>query len=136
MRTWLDNINGHSKLRLFNNGLPCGPNLPSCDTIDMCPGDNVDVFVMAANMDNCLDRHHNSDSIVTKFTYGGLSILLLGDFQNQESGVDGPLEEMIQYYGNGLNVEVYQASHHGSSRVGNTMDWLEALSPSAIVSGM
>ncbi len=137
MRDWVDDINGRSKLRLFNGGNHCGTNGVDCGTLDFCPGDNVDTFVMAANMDGgCPGGGNlNIDSVVTKVSYGGLSILLCGDFEDPTSGAgsDGPQRQMVEYYGSELVTPVYHAAHHGATNLANKLVWLEGVAPDALI---
>ncbi len=113
-------------------GQPCGPNDHPCQTLEICPEkDEVGVTVLAANMGGC-DKTPNADSIVTKLTFGDLSILLSGDFE----GV-GP-QAMVTHYKDDntkpLETKVYHVAHHGASSQANKEDWLKLISPEAVVS--
>ncbi len=137
MAEWVDDINGHSKLRLFNGGDHCGTNDVECGTLDVCPGDDVETFVMTANMEGgCpADGNRNIDSIVTKFSFGGLIILMPGDFEDptSDADADGPQKEMVEYYGSELVTPVYHVAHHGATNLANKLVWLEGVAPDAIV---
>lgn len=67
----------------------------------------------------------NDYSICAKVTYGEIDIMLTGD---ATSKVESDLIEE----GYNLDVEIFQASHHGSD-TGNSKEFLEAMSPECIV---
>jgi len=67
----------------------------------------------------------NDYSICAKVTYGEIDIMLTGD---ATSKVEFDLIEE----GYNLDVEIFQASHHGSD-TGNSKEFLEAMSPECIV---
>ncbi len=135
LQNWVNAINGNSKLRVFNNGSHCGTNNVSCESLDMCPGYNVVTSVMSANMGGCAGGNKNIESIVTKFTFGGLSILLSGDFEDSipDENANGPQRQMVDHYGKNLTTQVYHAAHHGATARANKPVWLTGVAPNATV---
>ena len=67
----------------------------------------------------------NDYSICAKVTFGTIDILLTGDATTS-------VEEALIAEGYNLDVEIFQASHHGSD-TGNSREFLEAMSPDCIV---
>lgn len=67
----------------------------------------------------------NDYSICAKVTFGTVDIFLTGDATKS-------VEKALIEEGYDLDVEVFQASHHGSS-TGNSKEFLEAMSPECIV---
>lgn len=67
----------------------------------------------------------NDYSICAKVTYGTVDIMLTGDATSQ-------VERDLIEEGYNLDVEVFQASHHGSD-TGNCQEFLEAMTPDCIV---
>ena len=67
----------------------------------------------------------NDYSICAKVSFGTIDIMFTGD---ATTGVEKALLEK----GYSLDVEIFQASHHGSD-TGNSKEFLEAMSPDAIV---
>lgn len=137
---WVNENGLTDKLRTFNNGNPCGMNGVPCGNIDLCPGNNEIVAeVFAANYGaQCTSGNINIDSIVIKITYGDVSILLSGDFEDFTSswGEDGPQKHMVVFYGDKLQVTIYQVSHHGASTLANKPVIRDVLHPRALfVSG-
>jgi hypothetical protein len=137
---WLDDLEARDKVKTFNGGQPCGMNGESCGFIPLCPNNpEVVAKVMSANYGNqCLDGNFNIDSIVIKITYDDVSILLNGDFEDFTSNwsEEGPQLDMVTYYGDEIQVTVYQVSHHGASNLANKPVIRDALHPKAVfVSG-
>ena len=67
----------------------------------------------------------NDYSICAKVTYGTVDIMLTGDATSE-------VERDLIKEGYNLDVEVFQASHHGSD-TGNCKEFLEAMTPDCIV---
>ena len=67
----------------------------------------------------------NDYSICAKVTFGTVDVFLTGDATNS-------VEEALIEEGYDLDVEIFQASHHGSD-TGNSRGFLEAMSPECIV---
>ncbi len=136
LKKWIKDIKADGKVKEFNNGRHCGTNNIACGNLDICrdddPSRQVEAQVMAANMGGCTKETKNTDSIVTRFSYRGLSILLSGDFQDLSLTSDGVQKEMVDYYGN-LSVKVYHAAHHGAVSKANKMVWLDSIKPKAVV---
>ncbi len=125
-------------MREFNHGMHCGTNNISCGYLDLCPNAEVTAKVMSANMAGCPASGNNRnkkniESIVTKFGFRGLSILLSGDFEDLPSGSSAQ-EEMVDFHGDDLSVEVYHAAHHGAIAQANKVVWLNGTKPKAVVS--
>ena len=70
------------KLHFFNDGEGCGPNGVPCDTVDVCPNDDVASYIMSANMGgHCSDGGNiNMDSLVLRLERGGANITMMGAF--------------------------------------------------------
>ncbi|KAK2166185.1 hypothetical protein LSH36_41g13101 [Paralvinella palmiformis] len=137
MVDWVNAINGTHLLREFNAGGKCGPIGPSCGTIDVCPNDpEITLQVMAANLgQHCTDGgNKNIDSIVVKLTWGSISVLLPGDFEDETSdwGEEGPQKLMVDYYGSQLDVTITELCHHGSSYSSNKPVWRDAVRPEVL----
>ena len=49
--------------------------------------------------------------------YGDVSLQLNGDFEDETSDwyEDGPQKELVDYYGDDMQVTVYKIAHHGAS---------------------
>lgn len=141
MQTWLGLFpNGQSMLRLFNGGQTCGPNGIPCETINLCPSDpDVIVKVMGANLgQQCTGGNKNIDSTVIKVTYGDVSIMFNGDFEDFTTSwtEDGPQKSMVDYYGSEMQVTIYQIAHHGAQTLANKPISRDAVKPKAVfVSG-
>ncbi len=130
-----------AKVEVFRGGKKCGPfEDEKCDIkLEMCSttkkGLNVQTFVMAANLGGCAGGSKlNVDSIVTKFIFGGLKILLSGDFEGEPQ-----VSTMVEFYNKGdkkdlEETEVYHAAHHGATSKANTKTWLGGIKPKAVVS--
>ena len=67
----------------------------------------------------------NDYSICAKVTFGEIDIMLTGDATKD-------VEESLIEEGYNLDVEIFQASHHGSD-TGNSKEFLEAMTPECIV---
>ena len=67
----------------------------------------------------------NDYSICAKVSFGTIDIMFTGDATTE-------VEEALLEKGYSLDVEIFQASHHGSD-TGNSEEFLEAMSPEAIV---
>lgn len=67
----------------------------------------------------------NDYSICAKVTYGTVDIFLTGDATSK-------VEKALIEEGYDLDIEIFQASHHGSD-TGNSREFLEAMSPECIV---
>lgn len=67
----------------------------------------------------------NDYSICAKITYGTIDIMMTGDATSN-------VEKALIKEGYDLDVEVFQASHHGSD-TGNSQEFLEAMSPECVV---
>lgn len=67
----------------------------------------------------------NDYSICAKVTFGEIDIMLTGDATKD-------VEEALIEEGYNLDVEIFQASHHGSD-TGNSKEFLEAMTPECIV---
>lgn len=67
----------------------------------------------------------NDYSICAKVSFGTIDIMFTGDATTA-------VEEALLEKGYNLDVEIFQASHHGSD-TGNSEEFLEAMSPEAIV---
>jgi len=135
VQRWIADIRGADKLRLFNNGQPCGPFRTACDNLDLCPGDpNVKVKVMAVNLGSCTGSNENVDSIVFKVMHKQVSIMFNGDFEDEteDQNENGVQKAMIDYYGEELKVTVYKISHHGAQTLANKINTCHAHAPKAI----
>lgn len=71
-----------------------------------------------------LAEDSNDASIVLKVTYGGFDLLLEGDASWSTEA------NMIEQWGDDLDVDVLKVSHHGSGSA-TSYDWLEATTPEA-----
>lgn len=85
-------------------------------------GDAVVEF-MAPLEDEYSDK--NDYSICAKVTYGNIDIMLTGDATSS-------VERDLIAEGYDLDVEIFQASHHGSD-TGNSREFLEVMTPECIV---
>ena len=98
--TWVTLMEMSSSLRMFNGGLACGPNGISCGNLDLCPGDSrVTARVLAANLGgNCVTGNRNVDSILFKLSFGEVSVMMTGDFEDETTDwdEDGPQRQVIQ----------------------------------------
>ncbi|ELT89866.1 hypothetical protein CAPTEDRAFT_200554 [Capitella teleta] len=137
---WLQDIGASEKLRTFNDGRACGMNGVDCGSVPLCPNDEtIRAKVMAANYgDQCEGGNPNIDSVVIKIVYDEVSVLLNGDFEDFTSdwSEEGPQFDMASYYGEELQVTVYQISHHGASSLANKPVIRDVIHPKALfVSG-
>ena len=139
MIDWVNAINGTDLLREFNAGGPCGPTGTSCGTIDVCPNDpGIAMAVLSANLgQHCTDGgNKNIDSIVVKLSWGSVSVLLPGDFEDETSDLseDGPQKLMADFYGSQLDVTITQTCHHGASYLANKLVWRNVVRPEVLFS--
>ncbi|MCU0861740.1 MAG: MBL fold metallo-hydrolase, partial [Methanomassiliicoccales archaeon] len=106
-----------------------GEGCPVYDDLDFGPGD---LLPLSANMTFKVlgvDAHSedsNDASIVLKLSFGDVDIILEGDASWRTEG------EMVDLFGDELDVEVLKVSHHGSSSA-SSYDWLDATSPEVAV---
>jgi len=139
IRTWITSVQGDNKIRLFNNGQACGPNLPACSAFNLCPGESrIQTKVMAANLEKCVKNNVNIDSIVFKITYNQVSIMFNGDFEDATTNQNenGHQKALVDFYGAEMKVTVYKISHHGAQNLANKRVTCNAHAPKAIfVSG-
>ncbi|HLD28029.1 MAG TPA: MBL fold metallo-hydrolase [Patescibacteria group bacterium] len=61
----------------------------------------------------------NNTSIVTKLVYGNTSILMMGDYEDEEKMVEANVD---------VSADILKVGHHGSNN-GNNVSFLEAVSP-------
>ena len=116
---WVAMIDGYNLIRTWNGGNHCGTNGVECETLDLCPSDpEIENLVMVANLgQQCTDGDRNTDCPVVKITYGDVSVMLTGDYE--DFGIDwdedGPQKELVDYWGDEMISTVYSLSHHGAS---------------------
>lgn len=84
--------------------------------------DNVNFLVVGVDS---VPKHCNNSSVVTKMTYGDVSILFTGDLE--EKG-----EEVVLNNGYDLSAQVLKAGHHGSD-TSSSLEFLQAVNPKMAV---
>ena len=98
MKIWITEMRLTRAIRTFNRGFPCGPNGISCGNLDLCPRDpRITAKVLAANMgQNCARGNKNIDSLLFKLSWGDVSVLMTGDFEDATSdwNEDGPQRQV------------------------------------------
>jgi len=134
-QNWVNNIGAFNKIRQFNGGLPCGPLRPLCGDLNLCPGDpSVQVKVLAANLENCINMNKNLDSIVFKVIHNGVTIMFNGDFEDATTSQDenGVQKAMVDFYGDELKVTAYKLARHGAQTLANKIISCHAHAPKAV----
>ena len=117
---WLKKFDSKRQLVIINNGDGCIGTNCFKTPLDLCLGGIYKFYILAAN----IGPTSNEKSIVMKIVApDGWSMLLSGDMEGSAS------EQIVTAYGNGLQSQVYQMSHHGASRLANKAEWIEAINP-------
>ena len=101
-------INQHQFLEIKScmegGDTPCNIRIQLCDTQS-----NVMLKVIASGQGGC-GKHPNKDSIVSKITYNGVSTLISGDFEGNDTFV----RDFVQSVGNEIKANIYRLAHHGA----------------------
>ena len=77
-------------------------------------------------LNNTEYNNGNNQSVVMKVTYGGSSILITGDLE------EDAIDLLVEQYENELDVDLYVVGHH-ASRNGSTVELMEAMTPEIAV---
>ena len=89
----------------------------------------IRMFVVGPDAEGRPDRNPNNHSLVLLLQYGDTSFLFSGDAErNQE-------EQLVERYGDFLDVNFLKAGHHGS-RTSSTKAFIEAVNPDITVASL
>ena len=93
---------------------------------DQIPFEGVETHVLAPPEGYIADGDRNENSLVLQLAFGSSSFLLPGDGEATSE------QFLLNEYGNGLNVTVLSAGHHGSQS-SSTSEFLDTSTPQVVV---
>jgi len=92
-------------------------------TLALSDGTRIDILFPDYSLENKKIENLNNASIVAKLIYAGTTIMLTGDYEDEESLVEKDLN---------LSADILKVGHHGSDTA-NDLEFLKAVNPEAAV---
>ena len=94
-------------------------------TLKLCPNAAVTLSVVASAFGGCKgNRAKNEDSIISKITYAGVSTLISGDFEGDETF----MKDFLAKGKADIKSDIYRLCHHGAfNGKANTAEFLNAV---------
>ena len=97
------NPNESSRIKKCMGKKECNTELKLCDSVTL--------KVIASELEECKSRETaNGDSIVSMITYNGVSTLISGDLEGNDTFVTN----FVQSVGNEIEANIYRLAHHGA----------------------